>query len=119
MLRTRLPCHRLEAVFAAALRALEQGEEVAMVTIVSTQGSTPQRVGAKMLVYEKKWNPQEVEFTYEGPEEKDFYILQTRDMVSTKRVTFEVFSPSVALRHDRIQNDFTLFVYTAYNEIEI
>jgi len=52
---------------------------------------------AKNLVYEKKWNPQEVEFTYEGPEEKDFYILQTRDMVSTKRVTFEVFSPSGAL----------------------
>jgi pyruvate,orthophosphate dikinase len=39
-----------------------------------------------------------VEFTYEGPEEKDFYILQTRDMVSTKRVTFEVFSPSAALQ---------------------
>ena len=52
---------------------------------------------AKNLVYEKKWNPQEVEFTYEGPEEKDFYILQTRDMVSTKRVTFEVFSPSAPL----------------------
>jgi xanthine dehydrogenase accessory factor len=40
-----------EAVFAAALRALEQDEEAAMVTIVSTQGSTPQRVGARMLVY--------------------------------------------------------------------
>jgi pyruvate,orthophosphate dikinase len=53
------------------------------------------------LVYEKKWNPQEVEFTYEGSEEKDFYILQTRDMVSAKRVTFEVFSPSPAL-HDSL-----------------
>jgi xanthine dehydrogenase accessory factor len=40
-----------EAVFAAALRALERGEEAAMVTIVSTQGSTPQRVGARMLVF--------------------------------------------------------------------
>jgi xanthine dehydrogenase accessory factor len=38
-------------VFAAALRALERGEEAAMVTIVSTQGSTPQRVGARMLVF--------------------------------------------------------------------
>jgi pyruvate,orthophosphate dikinase len=56
---------------------------------------------AKNLVYEKKWNPQEVEFTYEGSEEKDFYILQTRDMVSAKRVTFEVFSPSPAL-HDSL-----------------
>ena len=57
---------------------------------------------AKNLVYEKKWNPQEVEFTYEGPEEKDFYILQTRDMVSTKRVAFEVFSPSAALQQSFI-----------------
>jgi xanthine dehydrogenase accessory factor len=40
-----------EAVFAAALRALEQGEDAALVTIVSTQGSTPQRVGARMLVF--------------------------------------------------------------------
>jgi len=40
-----------EAVFAAALKALEQGEEAALVTIVSTQGSTPQRVGARMLVF--------------------------------------------------------------------
>ena len=57
---------------------------------------------AKMLVYEKKWNPQEVEFTYEGPEEKDFSILQTRDMVSAKRVTFEVFSPSAALQESLV-----------------
>jgi pyruvate,orthophosphate dikinase len=57
---------------------------------------------AKNLVYEKKWNPQEVEFTYEGPEERNFYILQTRDMVSTKRVTFEVFSPSAALQDSLI-----------------
>jgi len=31
--------------------ALAQGETVAIVTIVSTRGSTPQRVGAKMLVH--------------------------------------------------------------------
>ena len=40
-----------EAVFAAALRALQRGEPAALVTIVATHGSTPQRVGAKMLVY--------------------------------------------------------------------
>ena len=38
-------------VFAALAAALERGEEVALVTIVSSTGSTPQRVGAKMLVY--------------------------------------------------------------------
>ena len=38
-------------VFAAVAAALERGEPAALVTIVSTTGSTPQRVGAKMLVF--------------------------------------------------------------------
>jgi xanthine dehydrogenase accessory factor len=38
-------------VFAAVAKALDQGEPAALVTIVSTMGSTPQRVGAKMLVF--------------------------------------------------------------------
>ena len=38
-------------VFTAVAEALERGEPAALVTIVSTTGSTPQRVGAKMLVY--------------------------------------------------------------------
>ena len=38
-------------VFAALGEALADGEEVALVTIVAANGSTPQRVGAKMLVY--------------------------------------------------------------------
>ena len=38
-------------VFAALGEALKDGEEVALVTIVSANGSTPQRVGAKMLVF--------------------------------------------------------------------
>ena len=40
-----------QEVFTAALEALERGEPAALVTIVSTIGSTPQRVGAKMLVF--------------------------------------------------------------------
>src|SRR5262245_25164294 len=38
-------------VFAAVAAALERGEPAALVTIVSTTGSTPQRIGAKMLVF--------------------------------------------------------------------
>src|SRR4029077_12064111 len=38
-------------VFAAVADALERGEPAALVTIVSAKGSTPQRVGAKMLVF--------------------------------------------------------------------
>jgi xanthine dehydrogenase accessory factor len=40
-----------QEVFAAVAEALERGEAAALVTIVSTTGSTPQRVGAKMLVF--------------------------------------------------------------------
>lgn len=38
-------------VFAALGEALSRGDEAALVTIVSSNGSTPQRVGAKMLVF--------------------------------------------------------------------
>jgi xanthine dehydrogenase accessory factor len=40
-----------EEIFAAVGEALQRGEAVAMVTIVRARGSTPQRVGAKMLVF--------------------------------------------------------------------
>ncbi len=40
-----------QEVFGALSDALKDGEEVALITIVSSTGSTPQRVGAKMLVY--------------------------------------------------------------------
>jgi xanthine dehydrogenase accessory factor len=40
-----------EEVFSAVVGALERGEAAALVTIVATRGSTPQRVGAKMLVF--------------------------------------------------------------------
>jgi xanthine dehydrogenase accessory factor len=40
-----------QEVFAALAEALQRGEEVALVTITASSGSTPQRVGAKMLVY--------------------------------------------------------------------
>jgi xanthine dehydrogenase accessory factor len=40
-----------QEVFTALTGALDRGEQAALVTIVSAQGSTPQRVGAKMLVF--------------------------------------------------------------------
>lgn len=39
-------------MLSAAADALRRGEAVALVTIVRANGSTPQRAGAKMLVYE-------------------------------------------------------------------
>ena len=40
-----------QEVLTELVKALERGDEVALVTIVAAQGSTPQRVGAKMIVY--------------------------------------------------------------------
>ena len=37
------------------------------------------------LVYDKEWNPQEIEFTFEGPGPDQLYILQTRDMITIKK----------------------------------
>src|SRR5687767_4548053 len=41
----------MREVFEAALAAEQNGEPAALVTVVSTQGSTPQKAGAKMVVY--------------------------------------------------------------------
>lgn len=41
----------LREVLEAALRAQERGEPAALVTVVATEGSTPRKAGAKMLVY--------------------------------------------------------------------
>jgi pyruvate,orthophosphate dikinase len=40
---------------------------------------------SRELVYDKEWNPQEIEFTFEGPEPEQLYILQTRDMITIKK----------------------------------
>jgi pyruvate,orthophosphate dikinase len=53
---------------------------------------------ARELVYEKHWNPQDIEFTFEGPESTDLYILQTRDMITIKKKeNFHVFEESISL----------------------
>ncbi len=39
---------------------------------------------SRELVYNENWNKQEMEFTFEGPSADDLYLLQTRDMVTSK-----------------------------------
>jgi pyruvate,orthophosphate dikinase len=46
---------------------------------------------AKMLIYEKHWGPQDIEFTFEGPRKKDLYLLQTRNMEMREGKTFPSF----------------------------
>lgn len=43
------------------------------------------RDAAKDLIYDRKWVPQEMEFTFEGPLKEDLYFLQTRDMAVRER----------------------------------
>ncbi|OQX20766.1 MAG: phosphoenolpyruvate synthase [Desulfobulbaceae bacterium A2] len=47
---------------------------------------------SRELVYGKGWNPQEIEFTFEGPRTDQVHILQTRDMITIKKKErFKVF----------------------------
>ena len=41
----------MKDVLEAALQATQTGEKAALVTVISTEGSTPQKAGAKMVVY--------------------------------------------------------------------
>jgi len=45
------------------------------------------------LIYDRRWSPQEIEFTFESPRVEDLYILQTRDMAMRERkkvATFDI-----------------------------
>lgn len=46
---------------------------------------------AGRLIYEKKWSPQEIEFTFEGPSREQLYILQTRNMAIKKHDMVNIF----------------------------
>ncbi|SLM32255.1 Pyruvate phosphate dikinase PEP/pyruvate-binding [Desulfamplus magnetovallimortis] len=59
---------------------------------------------ADELVGKRGWSPQEIEFTFEGPEHKDLHILQTRDLgirEHKKRPAFEPDTMAAALSTDR------------------
>ena len=42
---------------------------------------------ARHLVYDQGWNPQEIEFTFDGPQSDNLFVLQSRDMTTSKRST--------------------------------
>jgi len=49
---------------------------------------------AKALIYRERWGSQEVEFTFEGGDKKDLFILQARDMTVMMKESIMVFIPS-------------------------
>jgi pyruvate,orthophosphate dikinase len=44
------------------------------------------------LIYDEEWNPQEIEFTFQGPAKEDLYLLQARDMSLRERKKITTFS---------------------------
>ncbi|MBF0447496.1 MAG: phosphoenolpyruvate synthase [Magnetococcales bacterium] len=60
--------------------------------------------GAIHLVDVCNWNPQEIEFTFDGPEEDNLFFLQSRDMVTTKnrQSIFHGFTNTAELRASRL-----------------
>ena len=39
---------------------------------------------ARHLIYDRGWNPQEMEFTFDGPQADNLFLLQSREMVTSK-----------------------------------
>ncbi len=53
----------------------------------------------KRLIVERGWSHQEIEFTFESPDPKDLYILQTRDMTPKKKRSYPVFVKTASLKN--------------------
>ena len=70
-----------EEVLPAAAAALERGEPAALVTIVRSSGSTPQRTGAKMLVFADG----RTVGTIGGGCYENESVLKAREVISTGR----------------------------------
>ena len=85
-----------ERVFSAVLRALERCEDAALVTIVAAQGSTPQRVGAKMLVYADG----RTEGTIGGGCYESDAAGQARDIIRTRKARVVRYELSDALAEE-------------------
>jgi len=56
---------------------------------------------ASDLIYKKGWNPQEIEFTFEGSHPENLFLLQSRNMTIRKRKKLYTFEMEEMLR-DRI-----------------
>ncbi len=59
---------------------------------------------ARHLVYEQGWNPQEIEFTFDGPQADNLFLLQSRDMLTAKNGTaiYHRFRETPALKQNRL-----------------
>ncbi len=54
----------------------------------------------KRLIYQRGWDHQEIEFTFEGPKPSNLYILQARTLTTKQPGLFPVFAESRSLERD-------------------
>ncbi len=52
---------------------------------------------SEILVYQKRFNHQEIEFTFEKPDPRGLHVLQTRDMVQTESRKLKTFKSTARL----------------------
>ena len=57
---------------------------------------------SRELVYNENWNKQEMEFTFEGPSADELFLLQTRDMVTSKIQSLAHFVQSDQLKESML-----------------
>ncbi|MEO5349631.1 MAG: PEP-utilizing enzyme [Magnetococcus sp. YQC-3] len=59
---------------------------------------------ARYLVYDQGWNPQEIEFTFDGPHADNLFLLQSRDMLTAKHGTavYHRFRDTPELKRNRL-----------------
>ncbi len=92
----------VSGLVATAPISIEQKEAMDIPEAMSLEETSPEiydelLAQAKRMIYDRKWTPQEIEFTFEGPHRDELYILQSRDMTTKKRGSVKVFVPSAEL----------------------
>jgi xanthine dehydrogenase accessory factor len=73
-------------VYEKAAELLEKGENIALVTVISTTGSTPGKVGYKMLVWGKK--PETMGTVGGGLDEAEMIIAAKNILPKTENIVF-------------------------------
>jgi pyruvate,orthophosphate dikinase len=72
-------------------------------TAISLEANFPEIFGqllrlCEILIYEKRFNHQEIEFTFEKATREGLYILQTREMVQRETTKLPIFKETPALK---------------------
>lgn len=78
-------------------------------TAISLEANFPEIFGqllrlGEILIYEKRFNHQEIEFTFEQAAPEGLYILQTREMVQRETTKLAIFKETQALKHSLLGN---------------